>query len=77
MDATKDILQIKWHELKTKVHKHWAKLTNEDLAQVNGNSEELVRVLRKRYGYGKAQAEIEISEWLTDLYQEDTGLESS
>ncbi len=68
MDATKDILQIKWSELKTKIHKHWGKITDDDLAQIDGNSEELVRVLRKRYGYGKAQAEIEIGEWLADLY---------
>ncbi len=68
MDATKDILQFKWSEIKSKLHKHWGKLTEEDLAQVDGNTQELVRVLRKRYGYGKAQAEIEISEWLSDEY---------
>lgn len=73
MDATKDILQIKWFELKSKIHKHWGKLTAEDLAQINGNVEELVRVLRKRYGYGKAQAEIEIGEWLTDQYDKSIG----
>lgn len=65
MDATKDILLINWTELKLKLHNHWGKITDNDIAQINGNTDELVRILRKRYGYGKAQAEIEIDTWLT------------
>jgi len=66
LDATKDILQIYWTVLKSKLRKRWGRITEDDLAQVNGDSEELIKVLRKRYGYGKAQAEIEISRWLID-----------
>jgi len=65
VDATKDILLINWTELKIKLHKHWGKITDHDIAQINGNTDELVRILRKRYGYGKTQAEIEIDIWLT------------
>ncbi len=64
MDATKDYLQSKWIELKPKLRKRWAKITDADIAQINGNSDELIRTLRRRYGYGKAQAEIEINQWL-------------
>ncbi len=66
LDATKDILQIYWTELKSKLRKRWGRISEDDLAQVNGNSEELIKVLRNRYGYGKAQAEIEIHGWLID-----------
>lgn len=66
MDATKDDLQVNWTELKSNLRKRWGKITDDDLSQINGNAEELVRVLRKRYGYGKAQAEIEISQWLIE-----------
>jgi uncharacterized protein YjbJ (UPF0337 family) len=65
MDATKDILQGKWHELKGQARQQWAKLTDDDLAQLSGKTEELAGVLQQRYGYGKAQAEIEINKWLT------------
>ena len=64
MDATKDVLQANWTELKSRLRKRWGKISEGDVTQINGNTEELVRVLRKRYGYGKAQAEIEISNWL-------------
>ncbi len=64
MVATKNDLQIKWTELKPKLRKRWGKITEDDIAQINGNTEELIRYLRKRYGYGKAQAEIEIQQWL-------------
>lgn len=64
MDATKNSLQINWTELKSTIRKRWGKITEEDLSQIDGNPEELVRVLRRRYGYGKAQAEIEIDQWL-------------
>ncbi len=64
MNATKDNLQLNWTELKSKLRKRWGKITEADLAQINGNTDELIRTLRKRYGYGQAQAEIEIHQWL-------------
>ncbi|HZY43483.1 MAG TPA: CsbD family protein [Anaerolineae bacterium] len=65
MDATKDILQGKWHELKGKVKGQWGKLTDDDVARLSGKTEELAGVLQQRYGYGKAQAESEINNWLS------------
>jgi len=69
MDATQDILLGKWHELKGQVRQKWAKLTDDDLARLSGKIEELAGVLQQRYGYGKAQAKIEINNWLRDLDQ--------
>ena len=65
MGATKINLSENWTELKSKLQKRWGKLSDTDLAQVNGNSEELIKLLRKFYGYGQAQAEIEINRWLS------------
>ncbi len=64
MDATKDYLQSKWIELKPKLRKRWVRITEDDIAQIDGRTDELIRTLRRRYGYGKAQAEIEINQWL-------------
>jgi uncharacterized protein YjbJ (UPF0337 family) len=66
MDATQDILHGKWHELKGQVRQKWGKITDYDFTQLSGKTEELAGVLRQRYGYGKAQAEIEINNWLRD-----------
>jgi uncharacterized protein YjbJ (UPF0337 family) len=65
MSASQAIIRGKWHELKGQVRKQWGKLTDNDLAQLSGKTEELVGLLQQRYGYGKAQAEIEINQWLT------------
>jgi uncharacterized protein YjbJ (UPF0337 family) len=67
MDATQDILQGKWHELKGQVRQQWAKLTDDDFLLLSGKTEELSGVLQQRYGYGKAQAETEINAWLGKL----------
>lgn len=66
-NMTRDIATMKWSDLKYQIHQHWAKLTDDDLSRLNGGAEELIMLLRKRYGYGKAQAEIEISKWLDEI----------
>jgi uncharacterized protein YjbJ (UPF0337 family) len=66
VDTTKDSLQGKWHELKVQAKQQWGKLTDDDLAKLSGKQEELVGVLQQRYGYAKAQAYMEISNWLRD-----------
>ncbi len=64
MTANQDILFGKWRELKGLVRQQWGKLTDDDFARLSGKTEELAGVLQQRYGYGKAQAEIEINNWL-------------
>jgi len=65
MDTTNDILLGKWHELKGHVREQWGKLTDDDLTQLSGKTEELSGVLQQRYGYDKAKAETEINNWLS------------
>jgi len=64
MNGPTDILEGKWHELKGQARQQWAKITDDDLALLSGKTEELAGVLQQRYGYGKAQAENEINDWL-------------
>jgi uncharacterized protein YjbJ (UPF0337 family) len=64
LDATTDILQGKWHEVKGQVREQWGKLTDDDLKKLSGKQEQLTGVLQQRYGYGRAQAEMEIANWL-------------
>ena len=66
MNVNKDILFGKWHELKGLVRQRWEKLTDDDFTRLSGKTEELVGALQQRYGYGKAQAELEINNWLRD-----------
>jgi len=65
LEKTKDALKTKWPELKGKIRKRWGKITEQDLEMLSGKTNDLIIILRKRYGYGKVQAEIEIDNWLT------------
>jgi uncharacterized protein YjbJ (UPF0337 family) len=67
MDSTKDILQGKWHQLSGKVRVQWGMLTDDDVAKLSGKQEELAGLLQQRYGYGKAQADTEINNWLNKI----------
>jgi uncharacterized protein YjbJ (UPF0337 family) len=69
MDTVQDNLVGKWPVLKNEVRSRWAKLTDEDLNRVNGKTDELVRVLQRRYGYAKVQAGMEITKWLHEYDQ--------
>ena len=66
MDISKDILLGKWHELRGQVQHQWAKLTEDDFTRLSGKTEELAGVLQLRYGCSRAQAEMEINNWLHD-----------
>lgn len=64
MEPSQDILQGRWREFKGQVRQKWSKLTDDDLTRLNGKTEELAGILQQRYGYARAQAEIEINKWL-------------
>ena len=67
MNTNQDRLTGQWTELRGQVQQHWGKLTTDDLAQLGGTIADLIGVLRQRYGYGQAQAILEIDQWLSDL----------
>ena len=50
------ILKGKWHELKGGVKEKWGKLTDDDIAMVDGKAEKLLGFLQSRYGYSKDKA---------------------
>jgi hypothetical protein len=65
MEMTPDILQTHWPALKDKIQTHWAKLTNEDMTKLNGQREELLSALWRRYRFGRVEADMEITRWLS------------
>lgn len=60
----RDTLKGQWHQLKGDVKTQWGKLTDDDLAQVDGQSEKLVGVVQERYGYARERAEREVNDFL-------------
>lgn len=59
-----DVMKGKWLQLKGKIRSQWGKLTDDELDQINGNSEQLVGLLQERYGYAKDRAQRELDSFL-------------
>lgn len=59
----KDILEGNWNQIKGKVKTQWGKLTDDDLAIINGEKDQLIGKLQERYGYDKARAEKEVGDF--------------
>ncbi|MEZ4712139.1 MAG: CsbD family protein [Caldilineaceae bacterium] len=59
-----DILQGKWQQLKGHVKEQWGELTDNEVAQTEGNYDQLVGLLQEKYGYARERAEQEVSNWV-------------
>jgi len=59
----KDTLKGDWRILKGKIKERWGKLTDDDLTEINGEREQLLGRIQKKYGIAKERAEQELAEW--------------
>jgi len=59
-----DVMKGKWLQLKGEVRRQWAQLTDDDLDQIEGNSEKMVGKLQERYGWARNDAEREVNDFL-------------
>ena len=55
-----DVFAGKWKQMKGQAKEWWGKLTDDDLARVEGSRDKLIGVLQERYGYAKDRAEQEV-----------------
>ena len=58
-----DILKGQWTQLKGQVREQWGKLTNDDIDEVQGRSEQLVGKIQERYGVARDEAERQVDSW--------------
>lgn len=58
-----------WKVLKGKVKEKWGKLTDDDIAKIEGKRDQLVGLIQKRYGYEKERAEKELDQWEHELFE--------
>lgn len=56
-----------WRQLAGQARKKWAKLTDDDLARVGGDREELAGTIQERYGKAREEARREVDEWRQSL----------
>lgn len=61
-----DIIKGKWAQLKGGVKEKWGDLTDDDLAQIDGQREKLSGKLQERYGWAADEADREIDSYFAD-----------
>ena len=55
---------MNWDRVEGNWKQFTGKVKDDDLAQVNGNREQLEGKIQARYGYAKDQVKTEIDDWL-------------
>jgi uncharacterized protein YjbJ (UPF0337 family) len=63
----KDILKGKWMQIRGDIKHNWGKLTDDDLAKIDGDRDKLLGTLQERYGYSREQAEREMTRFNNDV----------
>jgi uncharacterized protein YjbJ (UPF0337 family) len=69
----RDTLKGQWMQVKGKLREQWGKLTDDDVAEVQGNAEQLIGKLQERYGYARDHAERELDRWLDEQRGSEPG----
>ena len=59
-----DQIEGNWKRFKGEALKQWGKLTDDDLARIEGNRQQLAGKLQESYGKTKEEVEKEIDDWL-------------
>ncbi|MDD3266359.1 MAG: CsbD family protein [Burkholderiales bacterium] len=62
-----DIIKGKWKEFKGKLKEKWGDITDDELLQIEGNSDKIYGVLQQRYGLGRDEAKKTLDELSKDL----------
>ncbi|MFP4431804.1 MAG: CsbD family protein [Spirochaetaceae bacterium] len=73
----KDFLKGSWDQIKGRIKSEWGKLTDDDLTRANGDMEELVGIVRKRYGYEEPEARSKVDVWLSKAEDKIRSLDHS
>ncbi len=63
----KDIIAGNWKQLVGKAKVQWGKLTDDDLALIEGRQDQLVGKIQERYGIARDEAERQVKEWRDHL----------
>lgn len=60
----KEILKGKWLRVKGDVRNWWKRITDEEVDQIQGDTEKFIAKLQERYGLEREQAERELNDFL-------------
>jgi len=64
MDMDWNVIEGNWKQFVGTVKENWAKLTDDDIAKIEGKRERLEGFIQEKYGYAKDKVSAEVDEWL-------------
>jgi len=56
-------VEANWKQVKGKIKEKWGKLTDDDLAMINGRRGQLEGKIQERYGAAKDQVRKDVENW--------------
>jgi uncharacterized membrane protein YeaQ/YmgE (transglycosylase-associated protein family) len=62
--VTNSVLQSQWNQVREKIHVRWAKISEEDCDQINGNHDRFINLIVERYDIAKKEAEDQLQSYL-------------
>lgn len=57
-----------WKQMTGKAREQWGDLTDDDMARINGQRDQLVGRIQERYGIAKEEAELQVKAWSDSLH---------
>ena len=60
-----DEIEGQGKEIRGEAKRQWGRLTEDDLARIEGTRDKLIGALQERYGRTKEEAEREVEDWLS------------
>jgi len=61
-----DIVKGEWQQLKGRLRRQWGRLTDDEIARIDGNREILLGRLQELYGRSREEAERELDDFLAE-----------
>ncbi len=62
-----DHVSDNWKHFSVSVKEKWAKLTDEEIAEIKGKRAQLEAKIQKAYGHAKDQVTKDVDEWISKL----------
>jgi len=62
-----DALRNNWNQCRSQLKQTWNKLSDQDISQIDGDSEKLVGRIQQQYGYSRERAEQEVESFCSTL----------
>lgn len=62
-----DTIKGNWKQMSGKVKEEWGQLTDDEIAEADGNREQLVGQIQAKYGVAKEQAEEQVDSFMKKM----------